>query len=154
LNIKSAYLHLFSDALVSLGIVIGGVLIIYTKWSWIDPLLSILIVLAIFWSTWSLFRDSLRLSMDGVPRDINLEVVKKIFLVNPQVRSIHHMHIWSMSTSEIAMTAHVVLQAGLSDGEVGEVKKSIRHELADLSIHHATLETEQEVIPCDDKDCD
>ena len=154
LNIKSAYLHLFSDALVSLGIVIGGIIIYYTNWSWIDPLLSIIIVLVILWSTWNLFKESLRLSLDGVPKEIDIEEVEKISLQIPRVCSIHHIHIWSMSTSETAMTAHVVLAGGLSEQDVVEIKKDFRHKLKHLSINHVTLETEQETADCEEEDCD
>ena len=154
LNIKSAYLHMLSDAIVSLGIVIGGVIILNTNWYWVDPLLSLLIVFVIFWSTWGLLRDSLRLSLDGVPKDIDIEEVKRVALLNPNIASIHHLHVWSLSTTENAMTAHVVLAANTSKQNEFEIKRNLRHELEHLHITHVTIETEIEDTSCAEEDCD
>jgi cobalt-zinc-cadmium efflux system protein len=99
LNIKSAYLHLMSDAVISLGIVIGGVIMYYTHWYWLDSLLSIGIALVILTSTFHLLKQSLRLSMDGVPEDISLENVEKAIKSVKGIISVHHIHIWAISTT-------------------------------------------------------
>ena len=109
LNIKSAYLHLMSDAVVSLGIVIGGIIIFYTNYFWIDSALSILIAVVIFFSTWRLLRDSFRLSMDAVPANIQIDDIKSAALKVSGVKDLHHIHIWALSTNENALTAHLVL---------------------------------------------
>ena len=109
MNVKSAYLHLMSDAVVSLGIVIGGILIVYTGWFWIDSVISIVIAVVILFSTWGLLKDSLRLSLDGVPADIKLDEIKATALKTAGVKDFHHVHIWAISTTENALTAHLVL---------------------------------------------
>lgn len=144
LNIKSAYLHLLSDALVSLGLVIGGIVIYYTHIYWIDPVLSILIAVTILVSTWKLLRDSLRLSMDGVPKDIDVDQIKKEALAIDGINEIYHIHIWAMSTTENAMTAHIVLQNGVDKEKECEIKANLRHKMLHQNIQHVTLETELE----------
>ena len=109
MNIKSAYLHLMSDAIVSLGLVAGGIVIFYTNWFWIDSALSILIAIVILFSTWRLLRSSLRLSLDGVPENIHIDDIKATAMKVKGVKDLHHIHIWAISTTENAMTAHLVL---------------------------------------------
>lgn len=142
LNIKSAYLHLMADAAVSVGIVVGGIVIVYTGWFWLDPVISIIIALVILLSTWSLLKDSLRLSLDGVPKDISLEEIKVVALKIAGVKDIHHIHVWALSTSENAMTAHLVLDTGLHKNEAKMIKDDLKHKLQHMNIHHMTLETE------------
>jgi cobalt-zinc-cadmium efflux system protein len=144
INVKSAFLHLASDALVSLGLVVGGVIIHYTQLFWIDPLLSIIICLVIIGSTWSLLKDSLRLSLDGVPENVDVQKIKSEITNMNGVKNLHHLHIWAISTSENAMTAHIVVAETLSQVEIQALKKEIKHELEHLNIHHATLEFELE----------
>lgn len=153
INIKSAYLHLMSDAIVSLGLVIGGIVMYYTHWYWLDAILSMVIAVVILWSTWQLLLDSLRLSMDGVPADINLEDIKTSALEIPGVKDLHHIHIWAISTTENAMTAHVVLaqETGL-DLEIS-IKSQLKHTLLHKNIHHITLETEREFEQCETMVC-
>ncbi|HVX51757.1 MAG TPA: cation diffusion facilitator family transporter, partial [Chitinophagaceae bacterium] len=107
LNVKSAYLHLMADAAISLGLVIGGILIYYTHWYWVDPALSLVVAAVILVSTWHLLKDSLRLSLDGVPANINLAGVKKAALKITGVKDLHHIHIWAISTTENALTGHL-----------------------------------------------
>src|SRR5450432_3738826 len=107
LNIKGAFLHLMSDAVVSAALVVGGIIIIYTKWYWIDPLLGILVAVVIVFSTWSLLRDSLRLSLDAVPQGIDLRAVQSAIEKISGVQDFHHIHIWALSTTENALTGHV-----------------------------------------------
>jgi cobalt-zinc-cadmium efflux system protein len=149
LNIKGAFLHLMSDAVVSAALVVGGIIIIYTKWYWIDPLLGILVAVVIVFSTWSLLRDSLRLSLDAVPQGIDLRAVQSAIEKISGVQDFHHIHIWALSTTENALTGHVVLK-----GEVGmeaqeKIKKEIKHLLLHFNIQHVTLETETETLACE-----
>ena len=142
LNAKGAYLHLLTDALVSLGVVAAGVIISVTGWLWLDPVIGIVVALVIIGSTWRLLTDSLRLSMDGVPTDIDLEAVLADLRAVSGVQNVHHVHVWAMSTTENALTAHLVLQPGLSEGQIAALKYDARHRLQHRNISHVTLETE------------
>lgn len=153
LNQKSAYLHLMSDALVSLAIAIGGIIIFYTKLFWIDSLLSILVALVILISTWKLLKDSLRLSLDGVPEGIHVGEIQSTGAKIPGVRNMHHIHIWAISTTENALTAHIVLEKNISIEQEQKIKHQLRHELEHMNIHHVTLETEWENEECEAKSC-
>lgn len=142
LNVKGAYLHLLADALVSLGVVVAGLLISYTGWVWLDPVSGLVVAGVILGSTWRLLNDSLRLSLDGVPADIQLtDVLTDLRTING-VRDVHHVHVWAMSTTENALTAHLVLEPGLSDQQITALKHDARHRLEHRNISHATLETE------------
>jgi len=153
MNIKSAYLHLLSDAVVSLGLVAGGVVIYYTHWFWVDSLLSIVVAAVILLSTWRLLKDSLRLSLDGVPVDINLEDIKTIARAVEGVKDLHHIHIWAISTTENALTAHLVLNQNTGTEQEQHIKQHIKHELVHKNIHHITLETEREDELCGQTIC-
>jgi len=153
INVKSAYLHLMSDAVVSLGIVIGGIIIFYTKWFWIDSALSIILAVVILMSTWRLLKQSLRLSLDGIPGDIHLHDIKETALKVNGVKDLHHIHIWAISTTENALTAHLVLAENATMEQERKIKHSLRHQLEHKNIHHITLETERENEPCEAEDC-
>lgn len=142
LNVKGAYLHLATDALVSLGVVVAGIIISYTGWVWLDPVIGIVVALVIMGSTWRLLSDSLRLSMDGVPAGIDLAAVQADLRAVAGVQDVHHVHVWAMSTTENALTAHLVLKSGLSDTQIAALKHDARHRLEHQNISHATLETE------------
>lgn len=145
LNVKGAYLHMAADALVSIGVVVSGVLIAYTGWYIVDPIIGILIALIIVYSTWGLLRDSLRLSLDGVPMGTNLAAVEKIMQEAPGVDGVHHLHIWPISTTETALTAHIV--TGEIDRMEG-IKQDLKSRLAEAGIAHATLEFEEAGSKC------
>jgi cobalt-zinc-cadmium efflux system protein len=147
LNVKGAYLHLLADTMVSLGTVVAGIIIIYTGWYWVDPVVSLVIMMVIVYSTWGLLRGSLRLSMDGVPPGIELEAVKEAALKIPGIKDIYHVHIWAMSTTENALTAQLVVSDNLDGEQVNSLKNSLRHELEHLGIQHVTLETNALPIP-------
>lgn len=153
INVKSAFLHLASDALVSLGLVIGGVFIYYTQLYWIDPLLSIIICSVIIVSTYNLLRDSLRLSLDGVPENIDLNKVKEELLNTPGVKDCHHLHIWAISTTLNAMTGHLVVSENIPYAELVTIKNKIRYSLEHMNIHHTTLEIEFDTQHCDEIKC-
>jgi cobalt-zinc-cadmium efflux system protein len=109
LNVKGAYLHMLNDTLISFGVVISGILILLTNLYWLDPLISIIIVMIIFWGTWGLLRDSAILSLDGVPLNVKLKEVENFLLNHEEVESIHDLHIWALSTFENALTVHLVV---------------------------------------------
>ena len=153
INVKSAFLHLLSDAIVSLGLVVGGIIIYYTKLYWIDPLLSILICLVIIASTWNLLKDSLRLSLDGVPENVDIQKIKEAALKIQGVLEIHHIHVWAISTSQNAMTGHLVLRQSVSKMEEHLIKANFRHELEHMNIKHVTVETEWMDEDCKVKEC-
>ena len=153
INIKSAYLHLMSDALVSLGLVIAGIVIHYTNWYWLDPVFSIIIAVVILLGTWSLLRHSLRLSLDGVPPDIDIQKIKDTALKTNGVLEIHHLHVWAISTTQNALTAHLIVDEKMTMVQMKELKEHLKHELAHQNIHHVTLETETRNCGCDEQDC-
>lgn len=153
LNIKGAYLHLAADAAVSAGVVVAGVLMQLTGWQWLDPAISFLVLAIILWSTWGLLRDSIRLTLDGVPPQVDPEAIRNAALQTKGVVGVHHLHVWAMSTMENALTAHLVLADGLLAREAAEAKRHFRHELEHLNIQHATLETEYESEDCASRDC-
>jgi len=151
LNIKGAYLHLVVDALVSVGVVVSGVIISYTAWFWIDPLISFIIMIIIVSSMWSLLRDSLSLSLDAVPSNIEIGAVRDAAMKLPEVKDIHHIHIWAISTAENALTAHLLLKEPISHAAVAKLITKFKQELKLLGIQHATLETE--IAVCSDDQC-
>jgi len=154
LNIKSAYVHLMADALVSLAIVIGGIAMYYLQWFWIDPLLSIVVVLVILFTTWHLLKNSLRLSLDAVPEDISVADVRTTAMTLDGVKDLHHIHIWAISTTENALTAHLVLSRSTTINEEQKIKHELKHLLEHKNIHHITLETERENDNCETNVCD
>lgn len=153
LNTKGAYLHLLSDALVSMGVVVSGIIISYTGWYWMDGAVSIIVLLTILFSTWTLLTHSLRLSLDAVPANVDKETIEAAILKTAGVVSMHHIHIWAMSTTENALTAHIVLRDTLNFDEKMQLVHNIKHELQHLNIHHSTIELESAAIPCDDDNC-
>jgi cobalt-zinc-cadmium efflux system protein len=153
LNMRSAYLHLLSDALVSLGVVIGGLAIKYTSWYWLDGAISLLILFTIIWATWSLMMSSLRLSLDAVPETINLPEIEAQIRAFSGVVSMHHTHIWAMSTTENALTTHLVLGAELTFESKLKVVGDIKHMLLHRNITHATIEIESPEVVCPDPGC-
>ena len=153
LNTKGAYLHLLTDALVSVGVVVAGLVIRYTNWYWLDGAMSIVILVVILIGTWSLLAASLRMSMDAVPASVEIDAIEKVIRKISGVESIHHLHIWAMSTTENALTTHVVLNEHLTFDEKMKLVQNIKHELQHNNIHHATIELESADIPCDDADC-
>jgi cobalt-zinc-cadmium efflux system protein len=153
LNIKSAYLHLMSDAVVSLVLVAGGIIIYYTHWFWVDSALSILVAIVILLSTWRLLKESLRLSLDGVPRGISVSDIKTTAMKVAGVSDFHHIHIWAISTTENALTAHLVLPQNASPAQELRIKQELKHALLHKNIQHITLETEREDERCREKAC-
>jgi cobalt-zinc-cadmium efflux system protein len=153
LNIRSAFLHLLSDAIVSAGLVVGGIIIYYTHQYWIDAALSLIVAVIILISTWRLLTDSLRLSLDGVPEGIEVNKIREAIDRIPGVINCHHIHIWAISTTENALTAHLVVARNSDMNFIEDLKKKVKHELLHQNIQHATLEIETENSPCGEPDC-
>lgn len=140
LNIRGAYLHMAADAGVSLGVVVAGLIYISTGWLWLDPAISLLIVIVILIGTWSLLRDSLNLSIDGVPKGVDVTGIKSYLLNIKGVSKIHDLHIWALSTKEAALTVHLVTEDILIDNDfLQEVQQHLHHE---YGIEHATIQVE------------
>ncbi|MBA3055318.1 MAG: cation transporter [Sphingomonadales bacterium] len=142
LNIRGAFLHMAGDAAVSAGVVIAGLLIQRTGALWIDPVTSLLIVGVIFWSTWGLLRESLKLGLLGVPPGIDHTAVRGFLGGLPGVSAVHDLHIWPMSTTETALTAHLVMPGGCpGDLFLHDLAQALEH---DFAIGHATVQIERE----------
>ncbi|MEG5021583.1 cation diffusion facilitator family transporter [Microcoleus sp. AT8-B1] len=140
LNIKGAFLHLIADAAVSLGAVLAGIAIVATGWLWFDPVVSLIIVVVIVLGTWQLFQESLNLITDAVPASIEPLAVRTYLAELPGVAGVHDLHIWAMSTTETALTAHLVMPTAYP-GDAFLVQ--VNRELHDLfGIEHTTLQVE------------
>lgn len=140
LNARGAYLHLLADAMVSMAVVVAGLVMKFTGWYWLDAAVGLLIVVVILISTWNLLRQSFKMSIDAVPEGIELEQVKKVICDVPSVKNVAHVHVWSLSTTENALTAQVVLDESLNFDDKLATLQRIKHELEHYNIHHSTLE--------------
>jgi cobalt-zinc-cadmium efflux system protein len=153
LNIKGAFLHMAADALVSLGVVLAGIAILTTGWLWFDPIVSLIIVVVIVVGTWNLLRDSVNLALDAVPEAIEPNAVRTYLAELPGVVEVHDLHIWAMSTTETALTAHLIMPAGRPDDAF---LSRISMELHDnFGIEHSTIqvETGNFLRECEQKTC-
>jgi cobalt-zinc-cadmium efflux system protein len=153
LNVKGAYLHMLADGLVSVGIMIGGIVIYFTHLYWIDPVISIIIVVVILSGTWSLLKESLALTLDAVPKDIDINTIKSKAEDIDGIKDLHHIHVWAMSTTENAMTAHVVIDQCEDMSQVAQIKNKLKHHLEHMNIQHITLETEFSKEDCLKQKC-
>jgi cobalt-zinc-cadmium efflux system protein len=146
LNIRGAYLHMAADALVSLGVVIAGLAILFTGWAWIDPAVSIVILAVIAWGTWGLARDSVAMGLLAAPAGIDLGEVRAHLAGLEGVTAVHDLHVWPMSTTEVALTAHLVMPGRpASDSFLREVAAALETR---FGVHHATLQIESGEAPC------
>jgi cobalt-zinc-cadmium efflux system protein len=143
LNIKSAFLHMMADGLITVGVIISAWMISFTQFYWIDPLLSIVISIVILWSTWKLFYQSFNLMMDAVPENINLNEIKQYLENLPGIEDVHDLHVWAMSTTEIALTVHMVKPDHKNDDEL--LIKICRELETKFNIHHSTIQFERKV---------
>ncbi len=144
LNARGAYLHMMADAAVSIGVVIAGGIIWLTGWSVIDPLVSIVIVAVILIGTWGLLKDSLNLAIDAVPRGVDVEALRDVLLGVPGVTAVHDLHVWGLSTTETALTAHLVHDRADSAALLEEAHALIRRR---FGIGHSTLQLEAAPLP-------
>jgi cobalt-zinc-cadmium efflux system protein len=140
LNIKGAFLHMAGDAAISFGVVLAGLIILMTGWHWVDPLVSIGIALVIVAGTWSLLRDSLSMTLQGVPPGIDIAAVRAFLEKCPGVCAIHDLHVWPMSTTETALTCHMVILDGHpGDEALHKISDELRHR---FGIPHSTIQVE------------
>ena len=144
LNIRGAFLHMAADALVSAGVVVAGGLALWFGWTWLDPVVSLIIAAVIVWGTWSLFRQSLHLLFDGVPEGVDLHAVHSLLQGLPGVAQVHDLHVWAMGTNETALTAHLVMPAGGGDDTFLQHATDELH--AHFEIRHVTLQVVREAF--------
>jgi cobalt-zinc-cadmium efflux system protein len=140
LNVRSAFLHLASDAVLALGVAVAGGIFLFTGWLWLDPVVSLALSISILIGTWMLLRGSINLALDAVPEAINPEEVRRLLTSLPNVVEVHDLHIWAMSTTEIALTAHLRMTTGTPEPRfIGDVCKRLHDE---FGIEHSTLQIE------------
>lgn len=148
LNIRGAFLHLFYDALISVGVVISAAILHWTGWLWIDPLVGLLIALIILSGTWALFADSFRLIIDAVPRGISSTAVQQLLQQEAGVKQVHDLHIWALSTKENALSVHLWMpEQDLSDDARMRLVKVLKEK---YNIHHSTIQVERSLAYCED----
>jgi cobalt-zinc-cadmium efflux system protein len=146
INVRSAFLHMAADAVTSLGVVLAGLIIVFTHWYLLDPIVSLVLAAVIFWGTWNLLHEAVEMSLDAVPSDINPESVKSFLQTWPGVQSVHDLHIWPLSTTEAALTAHLVMPEHNCDDEVVlAIGKALDEKFA---IKHPTFQIERGVVSC------
>lgn len=152
INVRGVFVHLMVDALVSVAVVISGVLIQYTGWSVIDPIIGMVICVVIVFTSWGLLKESVRLVLDAVPKEIDPQRIKNVLLKTESVSNIHHIHIWALSSQSNALTAHVEIKKDqLPNWE--NIKQALKHDLQHENIQHATLELEFADENCREEDC-
>ena len=148
LNVKGAYMHMLADTLVSIGVVVSGILIYFTGWYVVDPIIGLVVAVVIIFASWELLRDSLRLALDGVPAHVDYDKVVSVMEKAEGVRGVHHLHIWAISTTENALTAHVLVE---ELDEMEHIKEHLKEELKEVGVSHATLEFETPQSKCNGK---
>ena len=153
INVRGAFLHLIVDAIVSVGVVISGIFIYYTKWNIIDIIISIVIAIVILITTWGLFKESLKLTLDGIPKGIDLAKIKALMHNFKGIKSVHHIHIWAISSTTNALSAHIVLDNNYSLDELMNIKSKLKHELQHEKIQHITLEVDSNKTACKEQEC-
>ena len=140
MNMRAAFLHMIADAAVSAGVVVAGFVIQATGLLWIDPVVSLVVILVILFGSWGLLRDALHLSLDGVPSSVNSVAVKAFLAGHRGVAGVHDLHIWALSTTNVALTAHLIVPDGDPDGKLlAELTQVLRHR---FKIDHATIQIE------------
>jgi cobalt-zinc-cadmium efflux system protein len=145
LNIRGAFLHMAADAAVSFGVVIAGLIMLYTEWSWPDPAISLVIVAVVLGGTWSLLREAVQLSLSAVPANIELPAVAQFLGQLPGVADVNDLHIWGMSTTETALTVNLVMPQGCpSDSFIDDVARDLEQR---FGIHHTTLQVKRNAAP-------
>jgi len=150
INTRGAFLHMLADTLVSAAVVVSGIVITHTGWTLIDPIMGLVIAAVILVSTWQLLSESLRMSVDAVPEDIDPDAVVALMKQTDGVLDIHHLHIWPISTTETALTAHVVIA---DSSQLDSITHALKTLLAAHGIAHSTLELETPASHCDHHDC-
>jgi cobalt-zinc-cadmium efflux system protein len=140
LNIRGAFLHMAGDALISAAVAVSGLIILATNWTWLDPVMSLVVVAVIVYGTWGLLRDSVRLALDAVPPGVDLQRIREYLAGQPGVTDVHDLHVWALSTTGNALSAHLVIPAGHpGDAAVDAIVLTLREE---FSMQHATLQVD------------
>lgn len=150
INTRGAFLHMMADTLVSVGVVVSGIVIHYTGWTVIDPIIGLVIAVVILVSTWDLLSESLRMSTDAVPEGFDADDIQNRISAVDGVLNVHHLHIWAISTTETALTCHIVIPEATM---LEEVTDRVKEMLDGIGIHHSTLELETKSSHCHDHDC-
>ncbi len=151
LNIKGAFLHMAADAAVSLAVVIAGISIKFTGAYWIDPAMSFVVIIVIVWGTWKLLVESINLALDAVPKNTDIDKIRDYLLSLQGVVDVHDLHIWAMSTTQNALTAHIVVPEGHTDEFIFSIQRELKE---NYNIHHTTLQIEKTLIEGNyDKNC-
>ncbi len=157
INTRGAFLHMLADTLVSAGVVVSGIVITHTGWALIDPIMGLVIAGVILVSTWQLLAESLRMSVDAVPEEIDPDSIVDLMKQTEGVQDIHHLHIWPISTTETALTAHVVIvdcgEPSLTLKQMDATTHALKALLAAQGIAHSTFELETPASHCSDHDC-
>lgn len=148
LNIRAAYLHLLSDAGISIGVVIGGILIYLFKTNWVDPLISIIFSFYILKETYPILKKSYMILMESVPSGIDVEEIKKMILSVPGITEVHDIHIWALSSKDIYLSAHIVLDRDLKIQDFDKILEKIKKNLEKKGINHITIQPESKSFPC------
>ncbi|MCB2409337.1 cation diffusion facilitator family transporter [Hymenobacter lucidus] len=142
-NVRGAYLHMLTDALVSAGVVVGGGLVLWTGWLWLDPAISFGILALIAYSSWGLLRETVQLSLQAVPAGIDLDKVRAFLLAQPGVTDVHDLHVWPLSTQDTALTAHLVRPSGTANAN--DFLQKLQHDLVhEFQIGHCTVQIEHD----------
>jgi len=149
LNIRGAFLHMAADALVSLGVVAAGALYLWTRWTWLDPVACLAIAVVIVVGTWRLFRQSLHLMFDGVPDSVDLKDVRAYLLSQPGVEDVHDLHIWAISTSDIALSVHLLMPGGYPGEPFIDAVTARLHDRFEISHPTIQIETSQKNHGCE-----
>ena len=150
INVKGAYLHMLMDTLVSVGVVVSGIIISYTEWVWIDPIIGIVLAIIIMFSTYNLLKESLLMTLDAVPSSVDKEHIIEDLRNYNKIESWHHLHIWAISTTEFAATIHIVIK-DLNDME--KIKTEVREIFHKSGVNHCTIETETAGTECQAYSC-
>ena len=150
INTRGAFLHMLADTLVSVGVVVSGIVIHYTGWTVIDPIIGLVIAVVILVSTWDLLSESLRMSTDAVPEGFDVDDIQNRISAVDGVLNVHHLHIWAISTTETALTCHIVIPDAMM---LEEVTDRVKEMLDGMNIHHSTLELETSSSHCHEQQC-
>lgn len=151
INVRGAFLHMVADTLVSVGVVVSGIIIAWTGWNIVDPIVSLIIAFVILLTTWDLLSTSLRLLVDGTPEGVELDEIQEAMGAVDHIVEVHHLHVWALSTTDNALTAHVVVD---SLEQMATVKTQLKALLAEKGIGHSTLEFETPDCPCHEHCCE
>src|SRR5574344_910211 len=151
MNVKGAYLHMLADGLVSVGVVVSGIVIYFTHIYIIDAIVGLVIAVVIIYSTWDLLKGSIREVLDGTPMNVNASDIESLIASTAGVLSVHHLHIWALSTRENALTAHIVVPQNTTLSQTQQLKEQIKNILSQKGITHTTLEFE--TTPCKEEHC-